>query len=50
MTDLLKYTKKLAKKIAYYDAVIDFTNESHWLNPFFKQPEILVILVEKQLI
>ncbi len=46
MTDLLRYTKLLSKKIAYYDAIADFTEESHWFNPFYKQPEVTVIWVE----
>ncbi len=48
MTDLLEYTKKIAKKISYYDAIIDFTDESHWFNPFFKQQEVTVVWVETQ--
>lgn len=46
MTDLFEYTKKIAKKISYYDAIIDFTDESHWFNPFYKQPEVTVIWVD----
>ena len=46
MTDLLNYTKKIAQKISYYDAIIDFAQESHWFNPFYKQPEVTVIWVE----
>lgn len=46
MTDLLNYTKILAEKISYYDAIVDFTEESHWFNPFFKQPEVMVVWVE----
>ena len=46
MADLLSYTKKIAEKISYYEAIIDFTNESHWFNPFFKQPEIVVVWTE----
>jgi hypothetical protein len=46
MTDLLNYTKILAEKIAYYDAIVDFTDESHWFNPFYKQPEVTVVWVE----
>ena len=46
MADLLKYTKILSEKIAYYDAIADFTDESHWFNPFYKQPEITVVWVE----
>lgn len=47
MADLFEYTKKIAKKISYYDAIIDFTDESHWFNPFYKQPEVTVIWIEK---
>lgn len=47
MTDLLSYTKKIAQKISYYDAIIDFTEESHWFNPFYKQPEVTVIWVDE---
>lgn len=47
MTDLLEYTKKIAKKISYYDAIIDFTDESHWFNPFYKQPNVTVVWIEK---
>ena len=46
ITDLLKYTKILSQKISYYDAIADFTEESHWYNPFYKQPEVTVIWVE----
>ena len=46
MTDLLNYTKKIAKKISYYDAIADFIDESHWYNPFYKQPEVTVIWVD----
>ena len=48
MTDLLKYTKQIAEKISYYDAIVDFTEDSHWLNPFYRQPEVTVIWVEDQ--
>ena len=48
MTDLLFYTKKIAQKISYYDAIVDFTKESHWFNPFYKQPEVTVIWVDTQ--
>lgn len=47
MTDLLNYTKILAEKISYYDAIIDFTEDSHWFNPFYNQPEVTVIWIEK---
>lgn len=46
MTDLLNYTKKLAEKITYYNKLIDFTDENHWFNPFFKKPEVTVIWIE----
>ena len=46
MTDLLNYTKKLAEKISYYNAIVDFTDETHWFNPFYKQQEVTVIWVE----
>ena len=46
MIDLLTYTKNLAKKISYYDAIIDFTNDSHWFNPFYKQQDVVVIWVD----
>lgn len=47
MADLLKYTKMISEKIAYYEAIADFSNESHWFNPFYKQPEITVVWIEK---
>lgn len=47
MTDLLYYTKKIAQKISYYDAIIDFTEENHWFNPFYKEPEVTVIWIDK---
>ena len=46
MTDLLAYTKKIAKQISYYDAIIDFTDERHWFNPVYRQPEVTVIWVD----
>ena len=46
MVELLQYTKKIAQKIAYYDAIIDFSNESHWFNPFYQQNDITVIWIE----
>lgn len=46
MADLLNYTKHIAEKISYYDAIIDFTDESHWFNPFYKQQDITVVWVE----
>jgi len=47
MADLLKFTKKIAQKIKYYDAVANFTDESHWYNPFFKENDIMVIWTDK---
>ena len=48
MTDLLNYTKKIAQRIKYYDAIIDFTDESHWFNPFYnKQQEIVVVWTDE---
>ena len=46
MADLLNYTKKLAEKIQYYNAMIDFMNETHWFNPFYNQPEVTVIWLD----
>ena len=46
MVDLLVYTKMIAEKISYYDSIIDFTNESHWFNPFFKQPNMVVVWID----
>ena len=46
MAYLLNYTKKLAEKIQYYDAMIDVTDESHWMNPFYSQPEVTVIWLD----
>lgn len=43
MTDLLRYTKQIAKRIKYYDAIADFSQDSHWYNPFFKENDVLVI-------
>lgn len=47
MTDLLYYTKKIAQKISYYDAIVDFTEDNHWFNPFYKQPEVTVIWIDE---
>lgn len=46
MKYLLNYTKKLSEKIKYYDAIIDFTDETHWFNPFYNQPEVTVVWVD----
>lgn len=47
MVDLLAYTKKVAERISYYNAIIDFTEESHWFNPFYRQPDVTVVWVEE---
>lgn len=47
MADLLKFTKKIAERIHYYDAVIDFSQETHWYNPFYAPKEIMVIWSEE---
>lgn len=44
MADLLRYTKKIAQKIKYYDAIIDFTDESHWFNPFYQDKNDIVVI------
>ena len=46
MTDLLEYPKKIDKTISYYAAIIDFTDESHWFNPFYRQPEVTVVWID----
>ncbi len=46
MADLLNYTRKIAQRISYYDAIVDFADESHWFNPFYKQPDVTVVWVE----
>ena len=46
MADLLSYTKKIAERNSYYDAIVDFADESHWFNPFYKQPDVTVVWVE----
>ncbi|HCB11539.1 MAG TPA: hypothetical protein DEO94_05315 [Cyanobacteria bacterium UBA11991] len=46
MADLLSMTKKIARKIKYYDSIIDFSQETHWLNPFYHRNEIMVIWSE----
>ena len=33
MADLLHFTKKISQQINYYDAIIDFSQETHWFNP-----------------
>ena len=47
MTDLLHFTKMIAQKINYYDAVIDFADETHWFNPFYKQSEVVILWSDK---
>ena len=48
MIDLLNYTKKVADRIKYYNAIVDFTDESHWFNPFFRQNDIVVIWTDEE--
>ena len=48
MIDLLNYTKKVADKIKYYNAIVDFTDESHWFNPFFSQNDIIVVWTDEE--
>lgn len=47
MADLLYYTKQIAERIRYYNAIVDFTDESHWYNPFYKHHEVTVIWTEE---
>ncbi len=47
MTDLLNYTKKIANRIRYYDAIIDFSEETHWFNPFYSPKEVMVIWTDE---
>ena len=47
MADLLHFTKKIADRIHYYDAIIDFSQETHWFNPFYTPKEIMVIWTDK---
>ena len=47
MADLLKFTKMIAKRINYYDAIVEFTDETHWFNPFYNGREVIVIWSEK---
>ena len=47
MTDLLNYTKKIANRIQYYDAIIDFSEETHWFNPFYSPKEVMVIWTDE---
>ena len=47
MTDLLNYTKKIANRIQYYDAIIDFSEETHWFNPFYTPKEVMVIWTDE---
>lgn len=48
MSDLLKFTKKIAERIHYYDAIIDFSQETHWFNPFYTPKEIMVIWADDE--
>ncbi len=43
MTDLLHFTKKISNRIQYYDAIVDFAEETHWFNPFYSPQEFIVI-------
>lgn len=43
MSDLLHFTKKIADRIHYYDAIIDFSEETHWFNPFYNPKDMVVI-------
>lgn len=47
MTDLLSMTKIIARKIKYYDSIIDFSQETHWLNPFYYRNEVIVIWTDE---
>ena len=47
MADLLKFTKMIAKRINYYDAIIEFTDETHWFNPFYSPKEVIVIWTDE---
>lgn len=47
MADLLHFTKKIADRIHYYDAIIDFSQETHWFNPFYAPKEIMVIWTDE---
>lgn len=47
MTDLLHFTKKIANRIQYYDAIIDFSEETHWFNPFYTPKEIMVVWTDE---
>ena len=46
LTDLLKYTKQVAENISFYESLIDFTDESHWYNPFYSAPNVTVVWIE----
>ena len=45
IADLLKYTKQVAENISFYESLIDFTDESHWYNPFYSTNPITVIWI-----
>lgn len=48
MIELLKYTNIIADRIRYYDAIADFTDDTHWYNPFYKEvPEIVVVWADE---
>lgn len=48
MSDLLHFTKKIADRIKYYDAIIDFSEETHWFNPFYSPKDVVVIWAEDE--
>lgn len=43
MADLLHFTKKIADRIQYYEAIIDFSEDTHWFNPFYTPKELMII-------
>lgn len=48
MADLLRFTKKIANRIKYYDAIIDFSEETHWFNPFYTPKDVMIIWAEDE--
>ena len=46
MSDLLSYTKKIAERIAYYNAIVNFTDENYKFNTLYKQTDVTVVWVE----
>ncbi len=49
MAYLLNYTKKIAERIQYYDSMVDFTDETHWYNPFYERPNFMVIWIDESI-